>query len=130
MTSISNSSHRKAVVQLPWPTNKCFPTAGSSSQQAMDSFTLSYDGDYLACGSATGTIELWNRRTGKVRLRKAPSTSLTENNNIRVRVSRNNHNRSKEEEEQEGSMTPVGNILKFPLNDYTLACGHKIWIVL
>merc|ERR1719491_2735363 len=101
LTSSSKSSYSKSVAQPPWPTNYCFAPTGSSSQQAMDSFTLSYDGDYLACGSAIGTIELWNRRTGKVRLRKAPSTSLTENNSSRVRVSRNNHNRSKEEEEEE-----------------------------
>jgi WD40 repeat protein len=67
----------------PWP-ERCFTTknpnastmvtngiitgGAASGGGSIESFAVSSDGEYLAYGSMLGNIQLWNRRTGCVRL--------------------------------------------------------------
>eukprot|EP00536_Pseudo-nitzschia_multiseries_P018619 jgi/Psemu1/293581/fgenesh1_pg.2772_\ len=104
----------RAAIQPPWPTNRPFLSKMSGGQgQAIESFSLSHDGEYLACGSVIGTIELWNLRTGKLAWKT---------------TSRNYYERI---EDSTGKViVPMGSLLKFSPVRYVLACGFEHKIVL
>jgi hypothetical protein len=106
----------------PWPTNNyCFTSSGSS-QQAIESLTMSYDGEYIACGSVIGTITMWNRHTGKLLLKKPPNSSLTGRSSFDNNDDDDNFD---SQLQQQRRSTPIGNVLKFSPIDYTLACGYE-----
>ncbi|OEU19506.1 hypothetical protein FRACYDRAFT_235563 [Fragilariopsis cylindrus CCMP1102] len=113
----------------PWPTNNyCFTSSGSS-QQAIESITMSYDGEYIACGSVIGTITMWNRHTGKLLLKKPPNSSLTGRSSSSSSWDDDNNDNDDDDnynsQQQQRRSTPIGNVLKFSPIDYTLACGYE-----
>jgi len=88
------------TVDPPWP-SRCFGAQGS---HAIESFSISHDGEYFAYANTIGNIEVWSRRTGKLIMpfkQKGRSAS------------------------QSRRQTPIGNLLKFAPKGYLLACGHE-----
>jgi len=90
--------------------------------QAIESFCLSHDGEYLACGSVIGNIELWNLRTGKLTFRKRPGSEDKHKRHYTQYLEAPTRG--------DKSIVPIGNLLKFSPVGHILACGFENKIVL
>lgn len=103
------------TIQPRWPTNQPFLSKKMGGQgQAIESFCTSHDGEYLACSSVLGIIELWNLRTGKLTWKKIHGSQ-------QVYHSRQQLN---------SPSLPFGSLLKFSPKGYILACAFENKIVL
>ena len=111
-----------AVAQPPWPTNLSFQSKSGGQGRAIESVTISHDGEFMACGSVIGSIEIWNLRNGKL-LRWNKSHSLG-NCNEEARPDYYGNARTPSGFMERRS-APIGSVLRFSPDDYTLACGFE-----
>ena len=116
------------VAQPPWPTNLSLKSTIGGQDQAIESFTMSHDGEFLACGSVIGSIDIWNLRTGKLLWKK---THPLGNEEAELRAQRPNYYASRTAYDSantpsmERRSTPIGSVLRFSPEGYTLACGFE-----
>ena len=120
-----------AIAQPPWPTNLSFQSKFGGQGQAIESLTISQDGEFMACGSVIGGIEIWNLRTGKLKWKKS---DLLNNDEAEIRAQCPNYyatNDSRRGQRGEGSSsierrsTPIGSVLRFSPEGHKLACGFE-----
>jgi WD40 repeat protein len=101
------------VIIPPWP-QRCYGGKATS----IASFSISFDGEYMAVGSMVGSIEVWSRSKGRIsRLHKKESLKTSSS------CMRNRSSLSTSCEMRRSQ--PVGGILKFSPVDYTLASGQE-----
>lgn len=91
LVTVANSLSKTNIISPPWP-DRCFVAVGATSN-SIESFTVSADGEYLACGSVLGTIEVWNRRLGKIVFQKEAPNGNRSNEDIWIRNNRNSNSR-------------------------------------
>lgn len=142
----SNTSRMTA--QPPWPTNRSFQSKSGGQGQAIESIAISHDGEYIACGSVIGSIEIWNLRTGKIqwKAKRSAATShaqcdtsfydtaeelaqypnyFSTGNNASV-GGRASASQSSSSSSMQRRSAPLGSVLKFSQGGgYTLACGFE-----
>jgi WD40 repeat protein len=104
-----HQSELRAIVP-PWP-QRCY----GGTAPSIASFSISYDGEYMAAGSMIGSIEIWNRRKGRISHRRKKGSSSSGGGNHPSFLS----NRC-QPPSVGGSI-----VLKFSPIDYTLASGHE-----
>lgn len=110
-----------AVAQPPWPTNIPLQPKRVQQGQGIETVTMSHDGEYLACGSVIGSINIWNLRTGKLQWKKQHPFG---NQEAEERAQRPNYYAATADNASDGcSNIPTGSVLRFSPEGYVLACG-------
>ena len=144
-TQHQNLTSSSILAQPPWPTNRSFQSKSGGQGQAIESIAMSHDGEFLACGSVIGSIDIWNLRTGKIQW-KTENHHQSSNNISIVRSTvhdttlyetaeeiaqvPNYFPNSREGRGASSSMqrrtAPLGSVLRFSQGGgYTLACGFE-----
>ncbi len=136
-----------STAQPPWPTNRSFQSKSGGQGQAIESIAMSHDGEFIACGSVIGSIDIWNLRTGKIQWKAKQTTSTNQTQYATSSyetaeelaqypnyfASSNNASRGGRASAPQSSSSlmqrrsaPLGSVLRFSQGGgYTLACGFE-----
>lgn len=107
----------------PWP-QQCYGVQGGHT---ITTFSISHDGEYMAVGSMLGSIEIWSRKHGKIRMvRNKESLSSSSSSSIReATTSSIIRNRTPASSQLRRSRQPLGSVVKFAPIGHLLASAHE-----